>query len=69
MIYNDLYEGMKLICNQSNGNKKGLIVIRKGIDGFGIKSVIFQSMTSVAQFYCKENDIPYWNIEPFNEEV
>lgn len=58
---------MKLICNQSDGNKKELIVVRKGIDGFGEKSVIFQSKSSVAQFYCKAEEVPNWKIEIMKE--
>lgn len=32
MFYEDLNVGMKLICHQSDGNKKELTVIRKGIN-------------------------------------
>ena len=67
MVYEDLYVGMKLICNQSNGEKKELFVTRKGIDGFGKESVVFQSTTSHAQFYCRAEDVPYWYIEPIKE--
>lgn len=35
MTYDELEVGMKLVCNQTNGNKKELIVVKKGIDGFG----------------------------------
>lgn len=44
--------------------KKEMIVVRKGIDGFGKKSVVFQSKSSSAQFYCKATDVPRWNIRP-----
>ena len=67
MIYEDLYVGMKLICNQSNGEKKELFVARKGIDGFGKESVVFQSTTSHAQFYCRAEDVPCWHIESIKE--
>lgn len=67
MIYADLYVGMKLICNQSNGEKSELFVARKGIDGFGKESVVFQSTTSYAQFYCRAEDVPCWYIEPIKE--
>ena len=67
MVYEDLQVGMKLICNQSDGNKKELFVARKGIDGFGKESVVFQSTTSCAQFYCRAENVPYWYIEPINE--
>ena len=66
MTYDDLSVGMKLICNQSDGNKKELFVARKGIDGFHRKSVVFQSTTSFTQFYCRAEDVPYWRIEPIN---
>lgn len=64
MTYGDLKVGMNLICEQSDGIKKEMIVIRKGIDGFGEKSVVFQSKSSIAQFYCKAVDVPRWNIRP-----
>lgn len=64
MTYEDLKVGMNLICNHSDGNKTKLKVIRKGIDGFGEESVVFQSCTSVAQFYCRASDVPLWFIEP-----
>lgn len=64
MIYEELKVGMKLICNQSNGGKKELFVARKGIDGFGKESVVFQSASSGAQFYCRAEEVPYWYIEP-----
>lgn len=67
MFYEDLNVGMKLICNQSDGNKKELFVARKGIDGFGKKSVVFQSISSSAQFYCRAEEVPYWRIEPIKE--
>ena len=35
-------------------NKKELIVVRKGVDGFGKESVTFESTTLSAQFYCRE---------------
>lgn len=34
MTYDELEIGMRLICNQTDGNKKELIVVRKGIAGF-----------------------------------
>lgn len=37
MTYDDLKVGMNLICEQSDGTKKEMIVVRKGIDGFGKK--------------------------------
>lgn len=64
MFYEDLYVGMRLICNRSDGSKKELFVVRKGIDGFGKESVVLQSTTSSAQFYCRAEDIPYWYMEP-----
>lgn len=64
MTYGDLKVGMNLICEQSDGTKKEMIVVRKGIDGFGKKSVVFQSKSSSAQFYCKAADVPRWNIRP-----
>lgn len=67
MKYEELKEGMHLICNQSDGNKKELFVARKGIDGFGEESVVFQSTTSFAQFYCRATDVPRWHIKPINE--
>ena len=67
MFYEELSVGMRLICNQSDGNKKELFVARKGIDGFGKESVVFQSTTSFAQFYCRAEDVPYWYIEPIKE--
>lgn len=67
MIYADLYVGMKLICNQSNGEKSELFVARKGIDGFGKESVVFQSVSSGAQFYCRAEHVPCWYIEPIKE--
>lgn len=67
MFYEDLNIGMKLICNQSDGNKKELVVVRKGIDGFGKKSVVFGSTTSFAQFYCRAEEVPFWRIEPIKE--
>ena len=47
----------------TDGNKKELIVVRKGIDGFGKESVVFGSTTSCAQFYCCAKDVPLWHIE------
>lgn len=41
-----------------------MIVVRKGIDAFGEKSVVFQSKSSIAQFYCKAADVPRWHIRP-----
>lgn len=65
MTYTELEVGMRLICNQANGNKKELIVVvRKGVDGFGKESVTFGSTTSSAQFYCSAENVPLWNIEP-----
>ena len=63
MTYNELEVGMRLICNQADGNKKELIVVRKGVDGFGKESVTFESTTLSAQFYCSAENIPLWNIE------
>lgn len=63
MTYDQLEIGMILICNQTDGNKKGLIVVRKGIDGFGKESVVFGSTTSDAQFYCSADNVPLWHIE------
>lgn len=67
MVYDDLQVGMKLMCNQSNGNKKELFVVRKGTDGFGVESVVFQSVSSGAQFYCRAEHVPCWYIEPIKE--
>lgn len=64
MKYEDLSVGMNLICHQADGKTSTLKVVRKGIDGFGIKSVVFQSTSSIAQFYCKAEDISRWRIEP-----
>ncbi len=63
MTYTELEVGMRLICNQADGSKKELIVVRKGVDGFGKESVTFGSTTSSAQFYCSAESIPLWNIE------
>lgn len=63
MTYTELEVGVRLICNQADGNKKELIVVRKGIDDFGKESVTFESTTSSAQFYCSSENIPLWNIE------
>ena len=63
MTYTELEVGMRLICNQADGNKKELIVVRKGVDGFGKESVTFESTTSSAQFYCSAKNVPLWNIE------
>lgn len=64
MTYDDLKVGMNLICDQSDGTKKEMIVVRKGVDGFGEKSVVFQSKSSIAQFYCRAADVPKWYIRP-----
>ena len=64
MIYSDLKVGMKLKCNRTDGTIQLLEVVRKGIDGFEVESVVFQS-TSGAQFYCKKEDVKLWRIEPF----
>lgn len=64
MKYEELEVGMQLLCHQSNGETKEMFVKRKGIDGFGKESVVFQSATSFAQFYCRAEDVPYWYIEP-----
>jgi len=64
MTYDDLNVGMNLICELSDGTKKEMIVVRKGIDGFGEKSVVFQNKSSIAQFYCKAADAPRWHIMP-----
>lgn len=66
MTYDDLNVGMNLICELSDGTKKEMIVVRKGIDGFGEKSVVFQNKSSIAQFYCKAADVPRWNIRQIN---
>lgn len=63
MTYDELEVGMKLICNQTDGNKNELIVVRKGIDGFGRESVVFESTTSCAQSYCCAENVPLWHIE------
>lgn len=63
MTYTELEVGIRLICNQADGNKKELIVVRKGVDGFGKESVAFESTISSAQFYCSAENIPLWNIE------
>lgn len=63
MTYDQLEIGMRLIRNQTDGNKKELIVVRKGIDGFGKESVVFGSTTSGAQFYCSADNVPLWYIE------
>ena len=63
MVYDELEIGMRLICNQTDGSKKELIVVRKGIDGFGKESIVFGSTASCAQFYCYAEDVPLWNIE------
>lgn len=63
MTYDELEVGMKLICNQTDENKKELIVVRKGIDEFGRESVVFESTTSCAQFYCCAENVPLWHIE------
>ena len=63
MTYDELEVGMKLICNQTDGNKKELIVARKGIDGFGRESLVFESIISCAQFYCCAENVPLWHIE------
>lgn len=66
MTYDDLSVGMSLLCNNSDGTKREMIVVRKGIDDFGEESVVFQSKNSVAQFYCKAADVPRWNIRQIN---
>lgn len=63
MTYYELEVGMKLICNQTDGNKTEMIVVRKGVDGFGKESVVFGSTTSCAQFYCRAEEVPLWRIE------
>lgn len=63
MRYRDLYAGMKLICNQTNGEVKEMIVARKGIDGLGRQSVVFR-FASGGQVYCKAEDVPRWYIQP-----
>lgn len=62
MTYENLKVGMRLMCDQKDGTQKELIVARKGIDGFGKESVVFQSATSMAQFYCRAEHIPLWHI-------
>lgn len=64
MKYEDLKEGMLLICHQTNGIDKMIRVVRKGFDGFGTESVVFQSCSSAAQSYCKKEDVTLWKIEP-----
>ena len=68
MTYEDLYEGMELICNKTDGSKRLLKVVRKGIDGFGCESVVFQ-FPSGGQAYCKKNDVPRWYIRPAETEI
>lgn len=63
MTYDELEVGVKLVCNQTDGNKKELIVVRKEIDEFGKESVVFESTTSCAQFYCRAEHVPLWHIE------
>lgn len=60
MKYSELEVGMKLVNHLANGEKRNMLVIRKGVDGFGEKSVVLQSTTSLAQFYIKEASIPLW---------
>lgn len=64
MTYKDLYEGMELICNKTDGTKENLKVVRKGIDGFGIESVVFQ-FPAGGQAYCKKNDVILWHIQKY----
>ena len=64
MLYSDLEVGTKLKCNKSDGTMQILEVVRKGLDGFGTESVVFQSVSG-AQFYCRKEDVKLWRIEPF----
>ncbi len=68
MTYEDLYEGMELICDKTDGTKQVLKVVRKGIDGFGCESVVFQ-FPSGGQAYCRKNDVPNWYIKPNETEI
>lgn len=67
MIYEELEVNMNLLCNKADGTKQLLKVVRKGIDGLGMKSAVFESEHG-AQFYCKSHDVPKWNIEPITTE-
>lgn len=62
MKYEDLQEGMKLLCNKTDGTKQILRVVRKGIDGLGLESAVFQ-FPSGGQVYCKKDEVPLWHIQ------
>lgn len=61
MTYDELEIGMDLILDRSDSNKKTITVIRKGVDGFGQESVVFE-INGLAQCYCKAKDVPLWHI-------
>ena len=61
MTYDELEVGMNLIVDRTDGTKKLATVVRKGIDGFGQESVVFE-LGSLAQFYCPAKDVPLWHI-------
>lgn len=63
MTYDDLEVNMRLLYHQIDGSKKIMKVVRKGVDGFGQHSVVFQSTTTCAQAYCIAKHVPIWNIE------
>lgn len=42
MTYDELEVGMNLIVDQTDGTKKLATVVRKGSDGFGQESVVFE---------------------------
>lgn len=63
MTYDDLEVNMRLLCHRTDGSKKIMKVVRKGVDGFGQHSVVFQSTTTCAQAYCIAKHVPIWNIE------
>lgn len=61
MTYDELEVGMELIIDRADGKKELASVVRKGIDGFGEESVVFE-LGALAQCYCKPNDVPLWRI-------
>lgn len=61
MTYDELEVGMDLILDGTDGDKKIVTVVRKGIDGFGQESVVF-GINELAQCYCKAKDVPLWYI-------
>lgn len=63
MTYDDLEVNMRLLCHRTDESKKIMKVVRKGVDGFGKHSVVFQSTTTCAQAYCIAKHVPLWNIE------